>query len=84
MDWSNEAKELLSNMLLVIPAQYKELAKNGVISTAEKIAGEAHLEQVTQDAVARGFLKSTPKEFLPLTIDSLEAFGVSLADLQIV
>jgi uncharacterized protein len=76
MDWSNDAKSLLDDIInSVIPQVFRREAKEDVSKEAEKIARQRNASSVDTQDVVEGFLKRTPRVFRPIIIKKLKEKG---------
>ncbi|RXT06298.1 DUF2621 family protein [Ammoniphilus sp. CFH 90114] len=74
MEWQEDAKELLDELLKPIPVFVRPMAKKGI----EKKILEAAEGQVTKDAVIQGYLVASPGDMQERAIKLLQAKGIDL------
>lgn len=74
MEWDQDAKELLEELLKPIPIFARPMARKGIEA---KILAAAN-EQVTKDAVIRGYLMASPGNMQERAVKMLKAKGIDL------
>jgi uncharacterized protein len=79
MDWSNDAKRLLDDIVnSVIPQVFRKEAKEDVSKEAEKIAEQRNASSVDTRDVVEAFLKRTPRVFRSIIMNKLKERGFEI------
>ena len=60
MTWSDEATEIVSELLGALPAPVRDVVKEGAESRAESLAGDGGEEEVSMETAVRAFIEATP------------------------
>lgn len=75
MEWEKDAKDLLEELVKPIPIFARPMARKGI----EKKILEVSTEQVTKEAVIRGYLIASPGNMQERAIKMLKAKNIDLA-----
>lgn len=75
MEWDQEARDLLDELVKPIPIFARPMAKKGIES---KILAAAN-EKVTRDSVVKGYLIASPGNMQERAVKMLKAKGIDLS-----
>ena len=62
MTWSDEANEIVQELLHELPAPERSAVKESASARAESITGEDGEEEVSMETAVRAFIESTPPD----------------------
>ncbi len=62
MNWSDEATEIIKELLRAIPAPERPAVEDAATARAESLAGDEGEDEVTMETAVRAFVESTPPD----------------------
>ncbi len=82
MNWSDEANEIVAELLGALPAPVREAVKDGMEIRAESLAGEEGEEEVSMETAVRAFIESTPSDLRNRLKHTLTYHGIDPEDYE--
>jgi hypothetical protein len=79
MEWNQEAKDLLEELVKPIPVFVRPMVKKKIEAI---ILDEAEGDQVTKDDVIKGYILSSPGDMQERAVKILKAKGIDLAPFE--
>ena len=79
MNWNDDAKELLEELVKPIPVFVRPMAKKGI---EKHITTNADGEEITKEDVIRGYLAASPGKMQERAIKLLESKNIDLTPYQ--
>ncbi len=73
MNWTNEAKTLLSELLEPVPSFVRIMIKRGIKKKIEEVAKSENATDINKEHVVHGFILASPKGSIGNVIKTLEA-----------
>ncbi len=62
MDWTDEAREIIDDLLMELPLPVRDSVRQAAELRAEALAEDAKAGQVKLEAAVRAFIESTPAD----------------------
>jgi hypothetical protein len=62
MNWSDEANEIVEELLRELPAPVRESVQEGMETRAESLTSDGGEDEVSMETAVRAFIESTPAD----------------------
>lgn len=76
MTWSDEATEIMEELLHEIPAPVREAVEDSASTQAETLTSEAGEDEVSMETAVRAFIQSTPADLRQRLKHTLTYHGI--------
>jgi hypothetical protein len=82
MQWSDEATEILTELLRCIPADARDAVEENTAPRAEAIAEEQGEEEVAMEMAVQALVESTPERMKSRLREGLTYHGLDMEDFE--
>jgi len=82
MQWSDEATEILAELLRCLPANARDAVEEKAGPRAEALAQEMEEEEVEMESAVRALVESTPESMKPRLREGLTYHGLDMDDFE--
>ena len=82
MTWSDEANEIVAELLGALPAPVRDRVKETMEGRAESLATDESEEEVSMEAAVRAFIEATPSDLRNRLKHTLTYHGIDPEDYE--
>jgi hypothetical protein len=82
MQWSDEATEILAELLRCLPTTVRDAVEEKAGPRAEAIAEEMGEEEIAMETAVRALVESTPERMKPKLREGLTYHGLDMDDFE--
>jgi Protein of unknown function (DUF2621) len=80
MTWSDEANEIVSELMGALPAPVRDAVKDAMESRAESLAADDGEDEVSMETAVRAFIEATPGDLRTRLKHTLTYHGIDPED----
>jgi len=82
MEWSDEATEILTELLRYLPATTRDVVEEKAGQRAESLTQEMGEEEVAMETVVRALVEATPERMKTRLREGLSYHGLAIDDFE--